>query len=61
MGSIDPKIKYEFERSCDNEQNSLPFLDVRVTIAGETTVTDIFAKETDTFNYVPFNSPQAHH
>lgn len=61
MNSIDPKIVYEFERSSDNNDNALPFLDVRVIIAGNSTQTDIYAKNTDTFNYVPFNSCHPRH
>jgi len=61
MNSIDVSINYEFESSADNLQNSVPFLDVMVSINNGVTETDIYSKCTDTFNYVPFNSAHPRH
>ena len=61
MNSIDPLINYEFESSADNEDNSIPFLDVCIILRGTQTITDVFAKKTDTFNYVPFSSSHPRH
>ena len=51
---IDNRIKYTFENSMDSEDNSLPYLDVRVRIQKGTIITDLYSKPTDTFDYVPF-------
>ena len=61
MNSIDVNIKYEFEKSNANDENSISFLDVKIAIKNEVTTTDIFNKKTDTFNYVPFNSCHPRH
>ena len=61
MNSIDPNIKYEFESSLDNDNNSIAFLDVLVIIKDNQTITDLYSKKTDTFNYVPFNSSHPRH
>ena len=61
MNSIDERIQYEFLLSIENSRNSNPFLDVRITIRDSITNTDIYAKETDTFNYLPFNSCHPRH
>ena len=62
MGSIDPKIQYEFSSSLDNSpKNTIAFLDVMISISNNTLETDIYAKATDTFNYVPFSSSHPKH
>ena len=61
MNTIDENINYEFENSNDDGENSISFLDVKITIKNEMTITDIFNKKTDTFNYVPFNSCHPRH
>ena len=61
MNGIDKRIKYTFENSMDSEDNSLPYLDVRVRIQKGTIITDLYSKPTDTFNYVPFNSAHPRH
>ena len=61
MNSIDPLINYEFESSAENEDNSIPFLDVCITLRDTQTTTDVFAKKTDMFNYVPFSSSHPRH
>ena len=62
MGDIDPKIKYEFSSSLDGiPQNSIAFLDVMISINNSLVETDIYAKATDTFNYVPFSSSHPRH
>ena len=61
MNSIDQKIVFEFESSAENESNSIPFLDVRIRIEDTMTLTDLYSKPTDTFNYVPFNSCHPRH
>ena len=61
MNSIDHKIVFEFESSLEGETNSIPFRDVRITITNTTTLTDLYSKPTDTFNYVPFNSCHPRH
>ena len=61
MNSVDPNINYEFESSQDSDNNSNPFLEVRIIITGNHVITDLFAKNTDTFNYVPFNSSHPRH
>ena len=45
MNSIDPNINYDFESSQDSEDNSNPFLEVRVIIKGTQVITDLFAKK----------------
>ena len=62
MGRIDHKIQYEFTKSIGIAQkNSIPFLDVLLTINNDKIETDIYAKETDTFNYLPFSSSHPRH
>ena len=61
MNSIDPNIRYEFVVSLNTDNNSLPYLDVRVIITEGKVITDIFSKATDTYNYVPFNSAHPRH
>ena len=52
MNDIDPKIKFTME-----EGKSIPFLDVAFTVNNDGSLeTDIYHKETDSFNYVPFHS-----
>ena len=60
MNTIDSKIKYTFESSLENH-NSIPFLDVLITIENGNIDTDIYSKPTDTYNYVPFNSNHPRH
>jgi hypothetical protein len=56
MNSLDPKIKFTMEIG-----KTLPFLDVRFTMNTDNSLsTDIFYKETDTHNYVPFYSFHPH-
>ena len=62
MNSIDPKIKYEFSSSLDGmPYNTIAFLDVLISINNSSVETDIYAKATDTFNYVPFASSHPRH
>ena len=61
MNSIDNRINYDFESSLDTDDNSGAYLNARVIIRGQTTVTDLYTKRTDTFNYVPFNSSHPRH
>ena len=61
MNKIDPKILYLFEKSCSNVNNASPYMDVKIIIEGNNTHTDIYTKNTDTFNYVPFNSCHPRH
>ena len=56
MNSLDPKINFTMETGP-----SVPFLDVRFTICPDNSLdTDIFYKETDSHNYVPFFSYHPH-
>ena len=62
MNDIDAKIQYTFESSTDSIDNSVAYLDCRVIISQNGTIdTDIYAKKTDTFNYLPFNSAHPRH
>ena len=61
LNSIDDNIKYELQVSNKNLKNESPFLDVRIIIKDGTTLTDIYSKDTDTFNYLPFNSCHPRH
>ena len=61
MNSIDPRIKFTFETSCENTDNSIAYLDTRISILDGDIDVDIFAKETDTFNYLPFHSAHPRH
>ena len=52
MNSLDPMIRFTLESG-----DSLPFLDVRFTLKPDNSFdTDIFYKETDSHNFVPFFS-----
>ena len=52
MNALDPKIRFTMEHGP-----SIPFLDVRFTLRPNNGLeTDIFYKETDSHNYVPFFS-----
>ena len=56
MNSLDPKINFTNEKGT-----SVPFLDVRFTLNDDNGLsTDIFYKETDSHNYVPFFSFHPH-
>ena len=61
MNSIDENIQYEFQVSYKNLKNASPFLDVKIIIKDGATLTDIYSKDTDTFNYLPFNSCHPRH
>ena len=61
MNSIDPKIKFTFETSQASDDNSIPFLDLRVSASRGNIDTDMYSKPTDTFNYTPFNSAHPCH
>ena len=62
MGRIDKNIQYVFSYSnTTTHENSIPFLDVLLTIKNGKLDTDIYAKETDTFNYLPFSSSHPRH
>ena len=61
MDNIDPKIKFTFETSKNSNDNSIPFLDVRISASQGQIQTDMYAKPTDTFNYTPFNSAHPRH
>ena len=57
MNSIDQKIQYTFESSLEDINNGAAYLDVWVTVQTDGLVqTDMYAKPTDTFNYLPFGS-----
>ena len=62
MQTLDPKINFTFQESIDDPNNGIAFLDVwlRVNNAGEVS-SDIYAKPTDTFNYLPFTSSHPRH
>ena len=52
MNSLDVKIKFTIESG-----KKIPFLDVEFTLRNDNSLeTDIFYKETDSHNYVPFYS-----
>ena len=56
MNSLDPTINFTMESGP-----SVPFLDVRFTILDDKSLdTDIYYKETDSHNYVPFFSYHPH-
>ena len=56
MNNIDPMISFTMESG-----NSIPFLDVRFTLRPNGSLaTDIYYKETDSHNYVPFSSFHPH-
>ena len=61
MNSIDDNIQYEFQASYKNLKNASPYLDVKIIIKDGKTLTDIYSKDTDTFNYLPFNSCHPRH
>ena len=63
MNTIDPKIKFIFESSEDSDRHdhAVPFLDVDLWIENDKLVTDIYSKNTDTFNYLPFSSSHPRH
>ena len=63
MNLIDPNIKYIFQDSLEDDfkDKGLPYLDVLLKIEGSRLTTDIYAKETDTFNYLPFSSSHPRH
>ena len=50
-----------FEVDFHDNVNSKAFLNVKVIIRPPNTITDIFAKDTDTFNYLTFNSNHPRH
>jgi hypothetical protein len=56
MNDLDPKIRFIMEKG-----RSLPFLDIRFELKPDNTlITDVFYKETDSHNYVPFFSFHPH-
>ena len=56
MNNLDPKITFTMEKG-----NDVPFLDVKFSLNHDNTLsTDIFYKETDSHNYVPFYSFHPH-
>ena len=56
MNNLDPKINFSMEMG-----KKVPFLDVEFTLQDNGTLsTDIFYKETDSHNYVPFHSFHPH-
>ena len=61
MNSIDNNIHYDYQTSIEDPKNSSPYLDVRTIIKDCMVKTDIYAKKTDTFNYLPFNSCHPRH
>ena len=62
MNSIDQKIQYTFESSLEDINNGAAYLDVWVTVQTDGLVqTDMYAKPTDTFNYLPFGSCHPRH
>ena len=62
MQALDPKIKFTFEDSFNNSNNGIAFLDVWLQINDNGKVSsDIYAKPTDTFNYLPFTSSHPRH
>ena len=42
-------------------KNEMNFLDIKMIVKGESIITDIFYKATDTLNYVPFKSTHPKH
>lgn len=65
MNEIDPNITYIFEPGIDFDTGTtkdVPYLDVSLHINEDGTLdTDIYAKDTDTFNYLPFQSSHPRH
>lgn len=52
LNEMDDKIEYTMEIS----NTAVPYLDVLVSINGNIIETDIYHKQTDTYNYLPFHS-----
>ena len=61
MNGVDKKIKFTFESSDDNPSNSIPYLDVELYIQNGKIITDIYSKNTDSYNYLPFSSCHPRH
>ena len=62
MGQIDERIQYDFSSSLNEiPHNTIAFLDVLIIIKDGRLETDIYAKSTDTFNYLPFTSSHPRH
>ena len=62
MQTLDSKIEFTFADSIENSNNGIAFLDVWLQINSTGQVsTDIYAKPTDTFNYLPFTSSHPRH
>ena len=56
LNNVDSKITFTMETG-----NSVPFLDIRFLLKEDGSLeTDIYYKETDTHNFVPFNSFHPH-
>ena len=61
MNSIDINIHYDFQTSKEDQKYSTPFLDARITIKDCSVKTNVYAKNTDTFNCLPFKSCHPRH
>ena len=65
MNDIDPNIVYIFEPGINFETGDtqdVPYLDVLLRLNEDGTLeTGIYAKDTDTFNYLPFQSSHPRH
>ena len=63
LNSIDPNIKFLAETSeeLNRPSGGLPFLDVEAYFKEGKIHFDLYSKETDTFNYLPFSSCHPRH
>ena len=63
LNSIDPNIKFLAETSeeLNRPSGGLPFLDVEAYFKEGEIHFDLYHKETDTFNYLPFSSSHPRH
>lgn len=63
MNRIDSNILFTFECSTESTLPNMatPFLDVQVWVKDGKIHTDIYSKDTDTYNYLPFNSCHPRH
>ena len=58
LNSIDENIKFT---SATSANGPIPFLDVSISKSGGKIITDIYYKETDTRQYLPFHSSHPRH
>ncbi len=63
FNSIDPNIQFTVESSHEINRISggIPFLDVEVYLKDGRILFDLYSKDTDTYNYLPFSSSHPRH